>query len=314
MHLIHNSHARPDKGLALALVLVLALQTSCAAQTPVAPDPQIAALVATSPAWAEDFTAPTATANWERGYAPVANAIGDRILPNNEMQVYTDTPYLNRDLLSLSIGNAALSAVRMSTEDRQAINARMVSEHVATAQPVLAVALTKATWVSTLLRGRQAFKYGYFEANMRQDTDPSAWGAFWLLPQVRAWPPEIDIAEILTRNNVSVTHQTLHWKDATGALAKATTQQPITAGAFHTYGVLWRPDWIMFFVDRQRTACFATPSSMNQPMYPLLNLAIGGWATAPSASTAIKITLDVSYVHYWPLPAPVESNSAPCPT
>ena len=311
-----SGHKRPYRGLTLALTVIpaltLTLQTSCAAQTPANPDPEIAALVAGDPLWAEDFTAPATTENWERGYAPAANAIGDRILLNGEMQVYTDAPYLNRDLLTLSNGNAALSAMRMTADDRQAINARMASEHLAARLPPLAAALTKATWVSTLLKGRRAFQYGYFEANLRQDADPSAWGAFWLLPQIRAWPPEIDIAEILTRDNVSVAHQTLHWKAADGSPAKATTQKPLIASEFHTYGVLWRPDWIMFFVDRQRTGCFATPASMNQPMYPLLNLAIGGWAAAPSASTASKITLDVNYVHYWPIQFPISPNKSFC--
>ena len=305
--------ARLNRGLTCALVMPLALQTSCVAQTATNFDPEIADLVATPPTWADDFTDPTTTANWERGFAPVANAIGDRVLPNGEAQVYTDTPYLNRDLLDLSQNHAVLAAEPMSPDDRQAIDARMASENIAGKIPVLAAALTKATWVSTLLKGRKAFQYGYFEANMRQDADPSAWGAFWLLPQVRAWPPEIDVAEILSRNNVIAVHQTLHWKDANGALAKATTQKPLTGSDYHTYGVLWRPDRIMFFVDRHRTACFQTPASMNQPMYPLLNLAIGGWAAAPSASTASRITLDVAYVHYWALPPETASGVLNCP-
>lgn len=296
-----------------ALLLAIGLQTSCVAQTPGTPDPQIAAMVAAQPFWSDDFTAPTTATNWERGFAPVANAIGDRILPTGEVQVYTDTPYLNRDLLALSTHKASLVATPMNSDDRKAIDARMASANIAVTQPVLAAALSKATWVSTLLKGRTAFEYGYFEANIRQDSDPSAWGGIWLLPQARAWPPEIDIAEILSKSGTSVAHQTLHWLPQTGPAAQATSQTTLTTPGYHTYGVLWRPDWIMFFVDRQRTACFATPADMHQPMYPLLNLAIGGWAAAPSSTTAEKITMDVTYVHYWSLPNSLTLYNSICP-
>jgi len=70
---------------------------------------------------------------------------------------------------------------------------------------------------------------------------------------------------------------------------------------FHSYGVLWGPKAIIFFIDRVATARFATPPDMHQPMYPLLNLAVGGWARPPDTRTPAKMTMAVEYVRWWNL-------------
>ncbi len=258
-------------------------------------DPAIAPLLATNPEWADEFVDRPEPPEWVRGYEPVANAIGNRLLyGNHEVEVYIDQTYFGRDLLSWHQHEIKLGAQRMTPADRARVDALIARE-----QPNAAViaALQRAGWVSTLLRSRKSILYGYIETRLRWDGNSSGWPAFWLLPVKRGWPPEIDILEI---PGDGIAHQTLHTQPHDPPPHPG-VKTPITLG-FHTYGVLWQPDWISFYVDRKRTACFATPSDMHQAMYPILNLAVGGWAHAPDSSTASPMTMDVNYVRWWSLP------------
>ena len=251
-------------------------------------------LIAKSPSWSEDFSAPPSPQYWDRGFSAWPNTVNNRILwASGEVEVYIDKTNFGHDELSWRQGHVIFTAERMNSAERADIDTRILREHI---NGKAANALRRASWVSSLLKGRRAFLYGYFEARLRWDGSKSAWPAFWLLPQHAAWPPEIDILEI---PGDATAHQTLHSMpgDPTPHL---TVKTPID-DKFHSYGVLWGPKAIIFFIDRVATARFATPPDMHQPMYPLLNLAVGGWARPPDTRTPAKMTMAVEYVRWWNL-------------
>jgi beta-glucanase (GH16 family) len=47
------------------------------------------------------------------------------------------------------------------------------------------------------------------------------------------------------------------------------------AAAFHDYGVLWQPDRIVYFIDRKPVSDIKVPSGFEDPMYMIVNLAMG---------------------------------------
>ena len=45
--------------------------------------------------------------------------------------------------------------------------------------------------------------------------------------------------------------------------------------AFHNYGALWQPDRITYFIDRRPVSVIKVPVGFNDPMYMIVNLAMG---------------------------------------
>ena len=49
----------------------------------------------------------------------------------------------------------------------------------------------------------------------------------------------------------------------------------LAATAFHDYGVLWQPDRITYFIDRRPVSEIKVPVGFHEPMYMIVNLAMG---------------------------------------
>ncbi len=155
-------------------------------------------------------------------------------------------------------------------------------------------------YTSGLLTTYQSFSqtYGYFEVNAKLPAGQGLWPAFWMLPANNSCSSELDIFEMLGSDPSTIfgsTHGSWYNNGISQAFSVANTST-----AFHTYGVDWEPDTITFYMDGTKLGSAPTPSTMNVPMYMLLNLAVGGsssWGGAPSASTAFPATMSIDYVH-----------------
>lgn len=158
-------------------------------------------------------------------------------------------------------------------------------------------------YTSGALTTRDSFSqtYGYFEmrAELPHDT-AGAWPAFWLVPADGSWPPELDVMEELG-GDASQVFVTAHSNvgDVHTSQGAVVLNPGGNDGGFHTYGVLWTPTDLIWYVDGTEAWSAPTPADMHKPMYMIANLAVGGFAGPPSdwSSAAMK----VDYVHAYAL-------------
>ena len=139
-----------------------------------------------------------------------------------------------------------------------------------------------------------ATTYGYFEARIRMPAGQGLWPAFWLLDENLQWPPEIDILEFVDVDGGQPSTLQMHTHDSNTTYAYgAATQVPNVSWDFHVYAVDWEPDTITWYFDGVQQAQTTTAPDLNQPMYILLNLAVGGtgsWPGPPDTSTTFRPT------------------------
>lgn len=140
--------------------------------------------------------------------------------------------------------------------------------------------------------------YGYYEIRAQMPHGNGFWPAFWLMRADKQWPPELDVMEFSSRlPNEYVT--TLHSGMIASAATKFSKNLPDLSNGFHTYGVDWQSDKVRWYFDGTEVFSVATPSDMKQPMYMLLNLAVGGnanWIGPPDGTTQ---QYKIDYVHVY---------------
>jgi beta-glucanase (GH16 family) len=83
-------------------------------------------------------------------------------------------------------------------------------------------------------------------------------------------------------------------------------------GSFHTYGIIWSPGMIQFYVDDPANIYFVQDANdlpeggewvFDHPFYLIMNLAIGGdWAGQPDATTPNPADVLVDYVRVYKIP------------
>jgi beta-glucanase (GH16 family) len=141
------------------------------------------------------------------------------------------------------------------------------------------------------------FKYGYIEATAQLPAGKGLWPALWLRSADSSVKAEIDLMEVLGQNT-SFLYQTAHTND--GGIIKATRANVGDMSAsMHTYGVDWQEDRITFYFDGRQMSSVVTPESLKVPMYFIANLAVGGWAGAPDATTKWPAEYKIDSVHVW---------------
>jgi|GEM_PF-2636952 len=138
-------------------------------------------------------------------------------------------------------------------------------------------------------------KYGYFEMRADIPSGKGMWPAFWLL-QPGKWPPEIDIMEVIgSRPDHLELH--VHYMENGQQRQGKTVHYPGLSDGFQTYGVNWQADTITWYLNGEKVFEVDTPPDLHDPMYMLVNLAVGGsWPGSPDANTQFPATMKVDYV------------------
>lgn len=137
--------------------------------------------------------------------------------------------------------------------------------------------------------------YGYFEASIQMPAGHGVGGAFWLMPQSGAWPPELDIAEVYGHAPT-----TLITSLVDGTVTNPWHRIPDATAGFHTYAVDWEPDTITWYFDNQPMFQMATPSDFNQPMYMIFSLNSGTDQTPDGpADPSLVAQMKIAWVHVY---------------
>ena len=134
-------------------------------------------------------------------------------------------------------------------------------------------------YISGILTTQGSFsqKYGYFEIRSKIPVGTGVWPAFWMLADNGGWPPEIDVMEGRGQRPGDLV-MTTHWRIPTTQIIETCGFDftvPDASTAFHDYGVLWMRDRLIYFIDRKPVTDIKVPVGFDDPMYMIVNLAMG---------------------------------------
>lgn len=233
------------------------------------------------------------TGTWDAKF-PWAPTSGSTLTGNGELQWYVNPLYApTASLNPFSVSNGVLTISADKTPD--------------TMKPLVGGYGYTSGLLSTYSTFAQT--YGYFEMRADMPSEQGAWPAFWLLPEDGSWPPELDVVEMIGQDPHTI--QTTVHSDATGTHTKqGMNVQVDNTDGFHTYGVLWKSDTITWYFDDVAIFQAATPADMHDPMYMLVNLAVGGIAGTPTDGLPNGSDMKIDYIKAYSLnDAPVSANT-----
>ena len=189
--------------------------------------------------------------------------------------------------------------------------------HIVARQPTTGV-YTSARMKS---QGKFSFQYGRVEVRARVPEYQGLWPAFWSMGNNIStvnWPAsgEMDILERVNGPQTADVNQgSIHGTGFTGVNLGTTYQFPAgqTASDWHTYGMIWKPGSVAYYIDdpAHPYAAYTTsslsglsgavwPFDAGQSNFLLINLAVGGsWPGSPNSTTVFPSELDVDYVRIY---------------
>jgi beta-glucanase (GH16 family) len=148
-----------------------------------------------------------------------------------------------------------------------------------------------------------AQQYGYFEMRAKLPAGDGVWPAFWLLGRNRSTTAaEVDVIEHYGHDPGAYEAAVHVWDLKSPAESRvANSRIPVPSGSlsgtFHTFGVSIEPDLIRYYFDRREVWNTKTMPEHRQPMYLLIDLAVGGgW---PNANMPNPSFMYVDYVRAW---------------
>ncbi len=156
-------------------------------------------------------------------------------------------------------------------------------------------------YTSGLIETKNKFSqtFGRIEARMRLPGTQGIWPAFWMLPQSGAWPPEIDIMELLGHDPTRV-YMSNHWGSWPNVSSWTDNYVgPNFTSGFNTFAVEWYSNRIEFFVNGVRRATH-NQGVPQIPFYIIFNTAVGGdWPGNPDGSTVFPQYMRVDWVRVY---------------
>lgn len=240
---------------------------------------------------------------------------GDSHIVNREQQYLVDTqayPDLGYDPFTFTGESMIINAIPVPAELEEklpAVCAEGDPEDPARCQ-FLSGALSS--------HDRFQFIYGYTEGRFKVSGTPGALASFYLYHRyagtgVRYHAPEIDIIEYLGENPYGNpdAFQTYHFGDPnTGITRSAPTMSYAKPDGgtyaddneWHTFGVLWEPQLVVWYIDGIEVKRMFGPQVSRQPMNLVSYLVAGsGWAPTPDITneSLFPIQLEADYIRVY---------------
>jgi beta-glucanase (GH16 family) len=182
--------------------------------------------------------------------------------------------------------------------------------------------LVNGSWTSGRMNtnGTMTFQYGRLEANMSLPVGPGLWPAFWALGSNFAtvtWPGcgEMDFMENVPASGglgPTKIRSTIHGPGYSGGNGLGQNFNFATGDVTgsHTYGAIWSPNMVQFYVDSPNNVFFIRTASdvpggsgqwvFNHPFINITNLAVGGgFPGNPDSTTPSPATMLVDYIRYY---------------
>ena len=230
------------------------------------------------------FNAATGTGTWQTNLGGPANALFTyQPGGNNEQEVYTSAAFqgtsggsLGLNPFSINNGVLTISATQLTVAQSNEAWGQSYSSGMLT---------TRGTFMQ---------EYGYFEMRAELPEGAGSWPAFWLSQDPYNRSSEADIMEHLGMYPNTIFERG-YFSNGVNELA-SWLENPT---GYHTYGMLWTPSTTTFYIDGLAVMQTATPSSWNQPMYMLVNLAMGGWGG--DIDTSVADTFNIDYIRVYGL-------------
>ena len=254
-----------------------------------------------SPQWKRDNLSAGEKSQWTPRYRFTHDPKGCSF--HGEHQWYVDPSYDWGDgighvsQITSKDGIATITARRTPTELLAKMPFRLDQNKQQTTEPYPFISGVLTTQFSFW------FKYGYVEADLKLPAGRALWPAFWLLPKEWPYSPEIDIMEFIGHEPRKSHYNVIAGepgKPLPGVGIYADRGQDLTRD-WHTFGCLWLPDSLEFFIDRKSIGKVpAHPTIDKCHYYLILNLAVGGkWPGPPGADTPDEAHFRVRSVGVW---------------
>jgi len=240
--------------------------------------------------WIDKFDG--TSVNWDNWTAQVqANY-------NNEVQCYTDDD--SSDSRNYDVSNGTLKIIAR----RGDVTCAGLNDE-------------SRTWTSGRLNGKDKseFQYGRVEARIKfHDLEGGTWPAFWMLENRIAenpvkgdndtvnWPNpgagEIDIWEWFSNQGGSYITNFFNTSSCGGEFRPTYSGGASDVLDFHIYAIEWTADDIKFYMDDTVVKSYdlSNCSQYEEPMFVLLNVAIGGNLGGAIDASLNTATMEVDYV------------------
>lgn len=144
-------------------------------------------------------------------------------------------------------------------------------------------------------RGKLDLQYGRIEIKAKHPNGNGLFSAIWLAPTGEDYLPEIDIMEVLGGKPTKI-WVVNHFRSGNSLLKTSNSYYLDDSNDYHIYTLNWSKDEIIWMIDdvEVHKTKVGIP---HEPMYIVINLAVGGdWPKPPDSTTPFPSDFAIDYI------------------